>query len=323
MLVTGAAGLVGQTVAAGLAAEGHAVRAHDIRPLAEVNAELAAAMAEVQQGDLADMEGALEAVRGVDAVVHLGGSPGVQGEEDPAYSHVPPNSASWATILHSNIEGTRNIYEAAAQSGVSRVVYASRAGLLSPYPWTLFRSIELPLRPVGNYSCSKAMGEAMAFSYASSNPMSFVVCRIGNYRPCAPPTAAQPFSPLPEAPRALLVVATLAAGPSREGVSQGARRGADASTPARPPRLPPALLQGRHPPTPRRVRGGAAGAGSVRCGLRGERLRELAAVRPGARAEGARLLARGERKPSSLLVSWSCQHPSLLLLLARFLCTSV
>ena len=80
VLVTGAAGLVGQTVAAGLAAEGHAVRAHDIRPLAEVNAELAAAMAEVQQGDLADMEGALEAVRGVDAVVHLGGSPGVQEE---------------------------------------------------------------------------------------------------------------------------------------------------------------------------------------------------------------------------------------------------
>ena len=61
MLVTGAAGLVGQTVAAGLAAEGPAVRAHDIRPLAEVNAERAAAMAEVQQGDLADMEGALEA----------------------------------------------------------------------------------------------------------------------------------------------------------------------------------------------------------------------------------------------------------------------
>ena len=198
MLVTGAAGLVGQTVAAGLRAEGHAVRAHDIRPLAEVNAELAAAMAEVQQGDLADMEGALEAVRGMDAVVHLGGSPGVQGEEDPAYSHVPPNSNSWATILHSNIEGTRNIYEAAAQSGVSRVVYASRAGLLSPYPWTLFRSIELPLRPVGNYSCSKAMGEAMAFSYASTHPMSFVVCRIGNYRPCAPHCCSAPFAP--EAP---------------------------------------------------------------------------------------------------------------------------
>ena len=33
MLVTGAAGLVGQTVAAGVAAEGHAGRAHDIRPV--------------------------------------------------------------------------------------------------------------------------------------------------------------------------------------------------------------------------------------------------------------------------------------------------
>jgi len=124
-----------------------------------------------------------EQVRGVDAVVHLGGSPGVQGDEDPAYAHVPPNSDAWATILRSNVEGTRNIFEAAAQHNVRRVVYASRAGLLSPYPWTLFRSIELPIKPVGNYSCSKAMGEALSFSYASTHAMDVVVVRIGNYRP--------------------------------------------------------------------------------------------------------------------------------------------
>ena len=124
-----------------------------------------------------------EQVRGVDAVVHLGGSPGVQGEEDPAYAHVPPNSDAWATILRSNVEGTHNIFEAAAQLNVRRVVYASRAGLLSPYPWTLFRSIELPIKPVGNYSCSKAMGEALSFSYASTYAMDVVVIRIGNYRP--------------------------------------------------------------------------------------------------------------------------------------------
>ena len=116
-------------------------------------------------------------------MVHLGGSPGVQGEEDPAYAHAPPNSDAWATILRSNVEGTRNIFEAAAQLNVRRVVYASRAGLLSPYPWTLFRSIELPIKPVGNYSCSKAMGEALSFSYASTYAMDVVVVRIGNYRP--------------------------------------------------------------------------------------------------------------------------------------------
>ena len=183
VLVTGAGGLVGGTVAAGLAASGHSVRGHDIRSLHEINPALAAACSSVQQGDLADFQHVLEAVRGVDAVVHLGGSPGVQGEEDPAYAHVPPNSDAWATILSSNVEGTRNIFEACAQLGVGRVVYSSRAGLLSPYPWTLFRSIDLPIKPVGNYSCSKAMGEALAFSYASSHPMTVVVVRIGNYRP--------------------------------------------------------------------------------------------------------------------------------------------
>ena len=40
------------------------------------------------------------------------------GEEDPAYAHVPPNSDAWPTILRSNVEGTRNIFEACAQLGV-------------------------------------------------------------------------------------------------------------------------------------------------------------------------------------------------------------
>jgi nucleoside-diphosphate-sugar epimerase len=36
ILVTGAAGIVGQTVVAGLRAHGHAVRAHDLRPAVAV-----------------------------------------------------------------------------------------------------------------------------------------------------------------------------------------------------------------------------------------------------------------------------------------------
>ena len=185
VLVTGAGGLVGRTVATGLADLGHDIRGHDIRDLTAVEPAVAAICAEVMRGDLGEWPDALAAVRGVDAVVHLGGSPGVQGEEDPAYSHVPPNSDAWETILHSNVNGWRNVLEAAAQCGVTRVVYASRAGLLSPYPWTLFRSIELPVKPVGNYSCSKAMGEALGFSYASTHPgLEVVVCRIGNCVHC-------------------------------------------------------------------------------------------------------------------------------------------
>eukprot|EP01048_Picozoa_sp_COSAG05_P017108 COSAG05_NODE_2289_length_3270_cov_1.558814_3_plen_188_part_00 len=79
--------------------------------------------------------------------------------------------------------GTRNILEAGSTCPtVRRVVYASRAGLLSPYPWTLFRTVELPVRPVGNYTCSKAMGEALGYSYAASAGLEVVVIRIGNYR---------------------------------------------------------------------------------------------------------------------------------------------
>ena len=84
ILVTGAGGLVGRTVATGLADLGHIIRGHDIRDLQEVQPAVAARCDEVMRGDLGEWADSLTAVQGVDAVVHLGGSPGVQGDEDPA-----------------------------------------------------------------------------------------------------------------------------------------------------------------------------------------------------------------------------------------------
>lgn len=60
--------------------------------------------------DLADRAALREAVRGVDAIIHLVSI---------------SLEASFDKILKANIEGTHNLYEAAREEGVRRVVFAS------------------------------------------------------------------------------------------------------------------------------------------------------------------------------------------------------
>ena len=167
ILVTGAAGLVGQTVCSGLSARGHRIRAHDQREAAVHT--LAARLLHEQDtaiepmagdvGSLADMRAAVAG--GVEVVVHLGGSPGLTGSEDPAYAHSPSDAGEWETILSANIVGTRNVLEAAAQSAACRrVVYASRAGETPLAPSPSLPSPRRLARPSGacwtdwlNYGC--------------------------------------------------------------------------------------------------------------------------------------------------------------------------
>ncbi len=157
VLITGAAGRVGAIVARGLA-ERHHVRGHDRVPMPE--------LADSVVSDLDDFAAVLAAVKDVDAIVHLGGLPG--GDD-------------WDELLQSNFVGTYNVFEAARQLGVKRIAYASRAGVLSPYPKSQTRSVDMVTRPIGHYTVSKVFGEALAHSYAHQHDMEMVCVRIGNF----------------------------------------------------------------------------------------------------------------------------------------------
>jgi uronate dehydrogenase len=115
-------------------------------------------------GDVADFETLLRATRGMEAVIHLTG-----------VDH------DWDGVLRNNIIGTYNMLEAARRNGVRRIAYASRAGILSPYPQNVTRTIDMPPRPRGEYTVSKVFGEAIGYSYASEHDMEFVAVRIGNF----------------------------------------------------------------------------------------------------------------------------------------------
>ena len=159
ILITGAAGAVGTVLIKGLG-DRYQLRAFDRLPLPELE--------DVVVGELTDFEAVARATQGMDAVIHLAGN--------------PSGAAPWEEILHSNIIGTYNLFEAARRSGVSRIAFASRAGLLSPYPEEITRTVDLPPRPESYYSISKVFGENLGYMYASQFGLECVSVRIGNVR---------------------------------------------------------------------------------------------------------------------------------------------
>src|ERR1044071_4780265 len=69
--------------------------------------------------DIADMAAVEELVAGVDGIVHLGG---ISGEN------------SWENILHGNIIGLYNVFEAARRARVKRIVMATSNHAVGFYP---------------------------------------------------------------------------------------------------------------------------------------------------------------------------------------------
>jgi nucleoside-diphosphate-sugar epimerase len=134
--------------------------------------------------DVADLEAILPAFQGVDAVVHLAADPG--------------DKATWESVLRNNIVGTYNVFEAAARSGVRRIVFASSnhvTGMYerdSPYSdivrgdydgWTPgdypMITHRMPVRPDGYYGVSKEYGEALGRYYFEEHGVSVACLRIG------------------------------------------------------------------------------------------------------------------------------------------------
>jgi len=163
VLITGAAGIVGSVMRRELRGRFPVLRLSDIRDLgkAEPGEELALA-------DIQDYPAMLELMKGVDAVVHLGGS---------------PEGRDWDTILRLNIMGARNVFEAARQQGVKRVVFASSNHAMGMYSYESFFTPDLPARPDTYYGISKAFAEDMLRYYWDKYGMEAVCLRIGSFQP--------------------------------------------------------------------------------------------------------------------------------------------
>src|SRR4051794_25242813 len=108
VLITGAAGYVGQRLVRALEGE------HELR-LADLEAPPGDARA--LRLDVTSLAETIGAMRGVEAVVHLAVASGQEGSiEDDAFNQ---------QRFDVNVKGTWNVLEAAQRAGVRRVVYTS------------------------------------------------------------------------------------------------------------------------------------------------------------------------------------------------------
>ncbi len=133
-------------------------------------------------GNVADFAAVRGAVEGQHAVVHLGanGGPG----------------DNWDRIRESNLIGTYNVFEAARQAGVSRVIFASTGQVTWNYEQEpplgdviggkykgrpgSYEKIDhtWPVRPSGLYAASKLWGEALGRYYSDVHGMSVLCIRF-------------------------------------------------------------------------------------------------------------------------------------------------
>ena len=84
-------------------------------------------------------------------------------------------------MLEHNIKGTYNLFAAAAKQHCRRVIFASSIQTLEGYPRDTQVHPEMPVRPTNMYGVSKCFGEAVASYFATTQDLSCIVVRIGQY----------------------------------------------------------------------------------------------------------------------------------------------
>ncbi|MEE1924110.1 NAD(P)-dependent oxidoreductase [Pseudomonas sp. 148P] len=164
LLLTGAAGGLGQILREALLAHADIVRVSDISSMAPA----AGAHEEVMPCDLADKAGVLALANDVDAIVHLGGI---------------STERNFEEILDANIRGTFHIYEAARKQGIKRVIFASSNHVTGFYPQDETVDAHSPRRPDCYYGLSKSYGEDLATFYFHRYGIETVSLRIGSSFP--------------------------------------------------------------------------------------------------------------------------------------------
>lgn len=163
LLLTGAAGGLGKELRTRLKAYCDVLRLSDIAALGQ-----AGPGEEVMPAALEDKAAVDALLKGVDAVVHLGGI---------------STEFSFEEILPANILGTYHVYEGARRHGAKRIVFASSNHVTGFYKQSETIDNEVRMRPDSYYGLSKAFGENLAQFYWDRYGIETVSLRIGSSFP--------------------------------------------------------------------------------------------------------------------------------------------
>ena len=159
IVLTGAAGRLGSYLRQPLSTLCDALVSTDVR---ELTATLYPCEQFVQ-ADLADYDAIQALTNEAEMVIHFGGH---------------ADEKTFPEILHANIIGCYNVWQAAHVAGVRRIVYASSIHAVGMYPKNHAIDSEVQHRPDSYYGLSKCFAEDMARLYWEKKGLETVCLRI-------------------------------------------------------------------------------------------------------------------------------------------------
>lgn len=158
-LITGGSGFFGLHLIDALLAKGETVTVYD---LAELDPGVIARGVRYIKGDVRDPEALRAAFRGVDVVHHN--------------AAVLPIARAGKTYWDVNVQGTRNVLQAALESGVKKVLNVSTSSVYG-IPQALPITEETPLTPLGQYGFAKEDGEKAAKEFRTAHDLDVSIVR--------------------------------------------------------------------------------------------------------------------------------------------------
>ena len=169
IFITGSAGYIGSKLSMTLADRGHTI--HGLVRSVDSKKWLLHPNIKLFKGDLLDKESLYAAMDGCEQVYHVAGKAGVWAKDNSAFYKV-------------NVEGTRNVLDAAIAIGVQKIVYTSACGVLGP-------TLNVPLEEnderivdfVLDYDRSKKMAEDLISLYVKEGLNVVIVSPAKVYGP--------------------------------------------------------------------------------------------------------------------------------------------
>lgn len=167
VLVVGGAGYIGAHVAFDLFNEGYSVRIYDDFSNG-LHRRVDGKFRDVVEGDILDREKLIEAMRGIDAVIHLA-----------AKKAVEESVKNPLKYYENNVCGTLNILAAMAATGIKQIVFSSSAAVYSPNDKAAVEETDATV-PLSPYGATKLLSEQLISTVGSAELISHISLRYFN-----------------------------------------------------------------------------------------------------------------------------------------------
>jgi len=167
ILITGGAGYIGAHVAAELLSQGYSVRIYDDFSNG-LHKRVDGKFRDVVDGDILDRERLIEALQGIDGVIHLA-----------AKKSVEESVKNPLKYYENNVGGTLNLLAAMSVKSVKTLVFSSSAAVYSPSDKDAIEESD-PTLPLSPYGATKLLSEELISTVGRAEQISHISLRYFN-----------------------------------------------------------------------------------------------------------------------------------------------